>query len=358
MASVLDIEAIRTQQALVLRAVTSDDEAVASFTTIFPRMAETVQPPRRTRIRQSHPVPKIHPDVHALVVRLIADLAVSVWAETLRNALEQHDPAAVEVLFRTYDAQDEWLHRALPETNLAPVWAGTRVLREFESLPTLQMPTSPCYEAFLDTVATLYPELSPAAANWLLLVEQDGIRGLLAKLDEAWKAVDRSRCHRARSRESTVQPKRYIETFVRARLAPVLAAHLMVHALRVQARAEVDARRTWNALLRWVDEQREAQALARLCGTWKWTLHNHQYHRDHTMTLSFLPADQYQSGQLRPAVIEMHGDTVYLRWEFPSGVQEDSLLFSNRDRRLEGTFIDSRGPYGTISGMRIRTCAH
>jgi hypothetical protein len=50
------------------------------------------------------------------------------------------------------------------------------------------------------------------------------------------------------------------------------------------------------------------------------------------------------------------GDVVYLRWEFPGVVQEDSLLFTGEGQRLEGSFVNSSGAWGSITGKRTAPC--
>ena len=50
------------------------------------------------------------------------------------------------------------------------------------------------------------------------------------------------------------------------------------------------------------------------------------------------------------------GDVVYLRWERDGKVQEDSLLFSKEGQRLEGTFVNSQGGWGSVSGKRTASC--
>lgn len=75
------------------------------------------------------------------------------------------------------------------------------------------------------------------------------------------------------------------------------------------------------------------------------------------MTVNFLPSGQTApSKQPMPTTIAVRGDTVYLEWTFPQGRQEDSLLLSNRDTIMEGTFKNTLGPYGSISGKRLSTC--
>jgi hypothetical protein len=57
-----------------------------------------------------------------------------------------------------------------------------------------------------------------------------------------------------------------------------------------------------------------------------------------------------------PAKIVVLGDAVYLRWESQGAVQEDSLLFTGEGRRLEGTFVNSAGAWGSITGKRVGAC--
>jgi len=106
----------------------------------------------------------------------------------------------------------------------------------------------------------------------------------------------------------------------------------------------------------WQQQEQTNHAMMRLCGTWKWIIHNHQNHGDHKTTMTFHPPGQSSSSHVQPTTILIHGDTVYLRWTFPQGIQEDSLLLSNRDSRLEGTFTNSLGPHGSISGQRLSPC--
>jgi hypothetical protein len=50
------------------------------------------------------------------------------------------------------------------------------------------------------------------------------------------------------------------------------------------------------------------------------------------------------------------GENVYLRWEIDGRVQEDSLQFSKEGQRLEGTFVNSQGGWGSISGKQTAGC--
>jgi hypothetical protein len=107
------------------------------------------------------------------------------------------------------------------------------------------------------------------------------------------------------------------------------------------------------------DDQLKAQKSAlRLCGTWQWTIHNHRNHLEQKITLVLLPPGTPAPPDMpQPAKMVVMGDAVYLRWEFPKGYQEDSMLLAKEDRRLEGTFTNTAGDWGAITGKRIAPCA-
>ena len=113
--------------------------------------------------------------------------------------------------------------------------------------------------------------------------------------------------------------------------------------------------REWFRLYNWKDTVRRQRALARLCGTWQWTIHNHQNHREDKTSIIFAPPGADTSAG--PAEIIAVGDLLYLRWETRAGVQEDSLLFTGEGQRLEGTFVNSIGGWGSITGKQTTSCA-
>ena len=112
--------------------------------------------------------------------------------------------------------------------------------------------------------------------------------------------------------------------------------------------------REWFRLYNWKDQVRQQRGLTRLCGTWQWSIHNHQNHREEKTAVIFAPPGMASSTS--PAEIIVLGDSVYLRWETRAGVQEDSLLFSGEGQRLEGTFVNTAGGWGSITGKRTATC--
>ena len=136
---------------------------------------------------------------------------------------------------------------------------------------------------------------------------------------------------------------------------------LLVTVLERAIRLEVDAMQAsyqeWDRIRNWKDRVRELRGQVRLCGTWRWMVHNHQQnHQEQKLLLRFPPAGNPQA--TLPGLVEtiVLGENVYLRWEIDGRVQEDSLQFSNEGQRLEGTFVNSQGGWGSISGKRTAAC--
>src|SRR5262245_7940007 len=136
---------------------------------------------------------------------------------------------------------------------------------------------------------------------------------------------------------------------------------LLVSILEQAARLEVNAMQAtyqeWDRIRNWKDRVRGLRGQARLCGTWQWIIHNHQRnHQEQKLSLLFPPPGNTQS--TLPGLVEsvVLGDNVYLRWEIDGRVQEDSLQFSKEGHRLEGTFVNSLGGWGSISGKRTASC--
>lgn len=123
---------------------------------------------------------------------------------------------------------------------------------------------------------------------------------------------------------------------------------------QIEAWALDTVHREWFRIYNWKDQVRQQRGLVRLCGTWQWSIHNHQNHREEKTAVIFAPPGSVSGTS--PAEIIVLGDSVYLRWETRAGVQEDSLLFSGEGQRLEGTFVNSAGGWGSITGKRTATC--
>ena len=135
----------------------------------------------------------------------------------------------------------------------------------------------------------------------------------------------------------------------------------LITILEKAARLELDTLQTgfqeWDRIRNWKDRVRELRGQARLCGTWQWIIHNHhQHHQEQKLTLLFPPAGNTKAPLVGLAETIVLGENVYLRWEVDGRVQEDSLQFNKEGQRLDGTFVNSEGGWGSISGKRTAGC--
>lgn len=138
------------------------------------------------------------------------------------------------------------------------------------------------------------------------------------------------------------------------RTALLLVAH------QVAFEAHQGAIAAWWPLREWKDRVRQTRGLARLCGTWQWTIHNHQHHQEQKIVRLFPPAGYQSPNVALPAETVILGDSLYLRWEQGTYVEEDSLLFiregSKEAARIEGSFVNNTGGWGSIAAKRTADC--
>lgn len=132
---------------------------------------------------------------------------------------------------------------------------------------------------------------------------------------------------------------------------------LALSAGRLALDAQQRAIAEWWQLRTWKDRVRTVRGRNKLCGTWQWIIHNHQqHHQEQKLALLFPPPGP--DYPLAPGLVEtvVLGENVYLRWESNGQVQEDSLQFTKEGKGLEGTFVNSQGGWGSISGKRTSDC--
>jgi hypothetical protein len=131
---------------------------------------------------------------------------------------------------------------------------------------------------------------------------------------------------------------------------------LLLAAYQVALEAHQQAIASWWELYEWKDRVRQAKGQARLCGTWHWVIHNHQNHGEKKAPMIFPPAGQRPPNVPLPAETIILGDSIYLRWEHEGLIQEDSLLFTSEGARIEGSFVNNTGGWGSIAGKRTGAC--
>jgi len=135
---------------------------------------------------------------------------------------------------------------------------------------------------------------------------------------------------------------------------------LLLASHQVAFEAHQEALTAWWSLREWKDRVRQARGLARLCGTWQWTIHNHRQHQEQKTVIIFPPAGQIPPNVPLPVETVILGDSVYLRWENGNYVQEDSLLLVREGlkeaTRIEGSFVNNTGGWGPITAKRTAEC--
>lgn len=326
----------------------SEDDALAFYRSDLARAlaiedtARLLEPigARRWAGRVPPPVLKM-PALH-----LVKALARWSTAGALREAADGGEVSALAALERSERARWDWLTDGTAARSLGRALQMAAVIAAVPETSASEVAPT---EGYLDLAAYLdqtYPDLATGPGSWVVVAEQEGAPGVRQRLLEHWQRDDRG----AVSEEA-------MRLYFHSRLRPVFLAQVAASALRAEAEAERQAGKLWRQLRSWREDWSTARGRARLCGTWTWTVHNHQNHQDHKMVVTFPPPDLTANGPQLPKAIVVLGDSVYLRWEFPGGYQEDSLLLSGKDQRLEGTFVNSRGPYGSITGRKVAQCS-
>jgi hypothetical protein len=346
-----DFPSILRMQARNLAAVTSDAEALTLFSTrLGPLLdlkdAMVALTDQSTTSKGSDGATSS--DLTKAAVRLTAEMAAWRLAAAVKEAVNAEDATALQTIQQEAMPQQSWLLEGKERAFLRQMMTQSAVLTSIQT-PQVQESDAPAgYEGYAAYLDRTYPRLIGPDSSWLAMAEKEGSAGLRRRLMEFWE----------RTPQSDVDKEKLAARYFQIRLRPVLVAHLAALAIRAEAEAEQRARDEWLRLRSWQDRLRERKGLARLCGTWQWTVHNHKNHQEHKMVLSFLPPDVPSPDGPRPTKIVVLGDAVYLRWEFQGGYQEDSLLFTGGSQRLEGTFTNSAGAWGSITGKRAAACTH
>ncbi|HZN44233.1 MAG TPA: hypothetical protein VFB56_02830 [Nitrospiraceae bacterium] len=201
------------------------------------------------------------------------------------------------------------------------------------------------YRAYATHLDAKYPMLPDVPGSWQAVLETQGLGGWKQRLADSPDGIQLS------DQEQTVFANRYLSS----RLRLVLRHRLHQHGSQLALSAGEAVSKDWFSLRQWKDTVRQRRGRTRLCGSWQWTIHNHRNHGEQKLLVTFPPPGTAQSSG-GPAEIVVLGDVVYLRWEASGRVQEDSLLLSKEGQRLEGTFVNNAGGWGSITGKRTAAC--
>ncbi|MBQ27187.1 MAG: hypothetical protein CMH81_03475 [Nitrospiraceae bacterium] len=105
----------------------------------------------------------------------------------------------------------------------------------------------------------------------------------------------------------------------------------------------------------------EMHGVEKICGVWEMHIHNMLNHQEYQYMLHVPPSPDagvpFTSQHVVPSQLLVNGQTVYIRWDFPEGFSEDSLLLRRGGKAMDGTFMNFAGARGAVSGKLIRPCA-
>ncbi len=332
--------------------LSSDEEALAFFLTLHKAPAKSV------RTKSNSPSSPINPDVSEEIKKAIithlASLAVTAQAQAIRQSMLGPVTAISESSKATpEEAHFQWILKQSPFHALKPTRDYYNLVSTWSKIEPQTLPPGNDYANYASFYDQTYPDWDERSESWTDIFRQHGEKGLEARLLEFWQTP-----HQPAIQQPIPQATQqvYSQQYIGTRLLPIFRAKLLTQTIILETSASETAWETWHHIQQWHQQELTESATTRLCGTWRWIVHNHQNHGDRKMTVTFSPPDQSSPSQIAPTTIAIHGDTVYLKWTFPQGMQEDSLLLSNNDTYLEGTFKNSLGPYGSISGKRLSTC--
>lgn len=337
------------QHAAPLSRLDSDAAALALYRSKLARalaLEDTTRLLQPTRARRHRPGRIPPPDLREPALDLVRGLARWSTALALQAAAEGGEVSALAAIEQRERTHWAWLMDSSESPSLERAVRIAAVIAAFHETTASDAAAT---SDDLDLAASLdhaYPSLVTGPESWLSLAEQDGAVGIRERMLE-----------HGRGDGPAAPSQTAMHSYFHSRLKPVFLAQVAASALLAEAEAERRAGELWRHLHAWREQWSVARGRARLCGTWSWTVHNHQNHQDHKMVVTFPPPDVTPQGPELPKTIVVLADAVYLRWEFPGGYQEDSLLFSGKDRRLEGTFVNSLGPYGSITGRKVADCS-
>ncbi len=340
------------QHRVQIRQLSSDDEALAFFQSLLKAEGKSLQ--TRTTSPSSPVNPDVSEEIKEAMTTNLASLAAIAHVQAIRKRIL--GPATGNSQSSEEDmeaAQIEWIIGKAPFQTLKPMMDYYNVVSQwFKTAPQIP-PSGNNFVNFASYYDQTYPEWDESPGSWASIFRQHGEKGIEARLLEYWQTSDQLAIQGSIPQDThQLFAQHYIDT----RLLPMFRANLLTHINSLEATAYETAWETWHHIQQWRQQELTESATTRLCGSWRWVVHNHQNHGDRKMTLTFAHPDQSPPSHIAPTTMAIHGDTVYLKWIFPQGVQEDSLLLSNNDTHLEGTFKNSLGPYGSISGKRLSTC--
>ena len=333
--------------------IASDKEATAFFLKTFGASLELPKGLLQTAHRHNRPTLPKGATRHLSL--FMVNLATWHLTNDLLTALNQKEMPTMQSILDNRQQQIGWLEQTGSQPDLPDILALVTTIAQLQPSKPITHPLSPRYSLFTQFLHEHYPDWIGTPDSWLTLAQTEGPAGVRKRLQEYWDHQSNQNGRHKKYLQADSAPS--INRFLQQSFLPTATAYVQAALLQLHVRNEQQAWRHWQAMQQWSNDQKNEKGLRRLCGTWQWLIHNHQNHGDHKTVMVYPPPSQYHRMDPQPATIQVRGDTVYIRWEFPRGiVQEESLLLSEKDQLLSGTFVNNLGPNGNITGRRLKPC--
>jgi hypothetical protein len=337
-----------------IQEVTTDSQAQKLVqSTMGPFAQATLNSQMRNRKKQNVPLPDF---LTKKMLGLATATAMWHFASELEKFFQSGRESQSSFLLPKSNTHLDWVKNSSTLPELHRVIQLTEIYGKLDKVQESQHSPLPLFANYAQYLHQQYSTRTNGNLGWLTIAEKEGTQGITQRLYEFWKieAENDTTNHGI----SVTDQESYAARYLHQHYLPLHQAFLHTALVKLQIEAERQARAIWSELRQWQKDQAMAQGLFRLCGTWQWLIHNHQNHGDHKTLMIYPPPSQYDRMDPRPATIQVQGDTVYIRWEFPRGIiQEESLLFSEKDRALSGTFVNNLGPIGNITARLVKQCS-
>jgi len=337
-----------------ISSVTSNIQAQAF---IQKRMRPFVQATRSPQGRgQKHKKQPLPSPLTEQMVALAKEIATWHYTSELEKWINQGTKNIPSSQQNPLQAHLSWLKENSQQTEFDRVSMLGDTYFKLEKMTHVTIEDLPRFDVYVQYLYQTYPFWKTDNHGLLGIAEKEGAQGILQRLQEYWE--NRELSETVDSSPLIESRKLYAARYLRQHYLPYHEAYLRSALLALQRDSKDHARELWWKLRQWQIDQKQKKGLMRLCGTWQWLIHNHQNHGDHKTIMIYPPPSQYDRMDPKPAKIQVQGDTVYIRWEFPRGIiQEESLLLSEKDRALSGTFVNNMGPNGNITARRVKPCS-
>ena len=352
--SPFDFSILQAETAPLTHTITTDQEAISVFSSLLEKKGigfrtfpwKPSQKPQETS--QSD-------ELIQLGIQFIREIAIFHWASNLYNILENEPLNTVRSTYQKQQGFISWIKSTRTQPELSKVLSLMTAFLELSGQPRPSTESWDGYHDFAEWMLVSFPDWTGSDSAWVSVAQQEGGAGILHRLESYWKVGafrgELPETQRVRIKEA------FIGRFLQQLVLPISKAHLRTSLFELQTQSERLAWESWRQVQVRKTRQEDRRGLTRLCGTWQWLIHNHQNHGDHKTVMVYPPPSQYDRMDPKPAKIQVQGDTVYIRWEFPNGIiQEESLLLTEKDRMLSGNFVNNMGPNGNITGRRIAAC--